>query len=78
MLMLTLLPCLHHLLDRAVALEAGQAVDEEGAVEVVDLVLSGGGEQAAHLVLMTGTVEVGPAQPHRVGALDLRVLTPST
>src|SRR4051812_2301340 len=60
-------------LDDAVALELGDMVDEQDAVEVVDLVLDAGREQALGLDLVGLAVEVEILEPHLGGALDILV-----
>src|SRR5262249_42509932 len=53
------------------ALEPADAVDEEDAVEVVDLVLEAHGLEVFGLDLDRVPVEVGRAQAHALRALDL-------
>src|SRR5262245_8245922 len=60
-------------LDDAVALELGQVIDEQHAVEVVDLVLQAGGEQPVRLDLMRLAVEIREANLHERRPLDLLV-----
>src|SRR5690606_32917249 len=50
----------HH----TVALELGQVIDEENAVEMVNLVLQAGGEQPVRLDLLLLAIEVEIAHPH--------------
>src|SRR3981081_4811240 len=54
-------------LDDALALEPGDRVDEQDAVEVVDLVLDAGREQALGLDLLGLAVEVEILEPHLGG-----------
>src|SRR4051812_41074834 len=51
-------------LDDAIALELGDVIDEQHAVEVVDLVLDAGGEQAPGFDLVRLAVEVEVANLH--------------
>src|SRR5262245_41019086 len=64
---------LGELLRDAVALELGDAVDEELAVEVVHLVLDAGGVEALGLLLVQLPVEIEIFDPHLGGALDVLV-----
>ena len=55
------------LLDHPVALELGDVVDEENAVEMVDLVLQNGGQQALgqDLALLPLAIQRGSLDPSR-------------
>src|SRR5215210_6219020 len=57
-----------------VALELREVVDEQDAVEVVDLVLHAGGEEPVRILLDGRAVEVCVAEAHPVGALHLLVV----
>src|SRR5260370_13590662 len=59
------------LADDEVALEAAEAVDEEGAVEVVGLVLHGAGEELLTFHLEPVSVEILPAGLGPGGAIGL-------
>src|SRR5438445_12781207 len=64
---------LREFLDDAAALEPRDVVDEEHAVEVVDLVLQAGGEEAVRLQLLRLAVDIEILHPHLRGPLDLLV-----
>ena len=55
----------------AVALELGDMVDEQHAVEMVDLVLDAGGEQAVGLGQVRLAVEVEILEPYLGGPLHV-------
>ena len=61
---------LHH----AVALEFRQIVHKQHAVEMVDLVLAAGSEQALGVFLVHLAVEIGEAKAHLRRPLDLLVI----
>src|SRR6476659_285165 len=65
---------LGELLDHPVALQLRQVVDEQHAVELVDLVLDAGREQSAGLDLLLLAVEVAELHAHPVRPLDLGVV----
>src|SRR3954454_22427044 len=65
---------LRKFLDHAVALQLRQIVDEQHAVEVVDLVLDAGGEQPLGVLLVYLAVEIGETNTHLRRALDLLVI----
>src|ERR1700677_5266488 len=61
-------------LDHPVALELGDVVDEENAIEMVDLMLQNGGEQALGQNLAFLPLAVEGAGAHGRGTLDLGVI----
>src|ERR1700677_4764252 len=61
-------------LDHPVPLELGDVVDEENAIEMVDLMLEYGGEQALGQDLAFLPLAVEGAGAHRRGTLDLGVI----
>ena len=66
--------CLGQLLEHHVALQAADMVDEEHPVQMVDLMLHAGGEQAGQLFLMRGAGFVLPADTARCRALHIGIL----
>src|SRR5262245_5704114 len=68
---LLLAKLLHALAHVHAALEPADAVDEEDAVEVVDLVLEAHRLEPLGLDLERVAVEIGRAQAHALGALDV-------
>src|SRR4051812_23536844 len=65
---------LRKFLDHAVALQLRQIVDEQHAIEVVDLVLDAGGEQPVGVLLVHLAVEIGKAEADLRRALDLFII----
>src|SRR5436309_2485374 len=61
-------------LQHAVAFQLGEVVDEQHAVEVIDLVLDAGGIKALGVLFMHLAVEIGETHAHPRGALDLLVI----
>src|SRR5438105_295042 len=54
----------------AIALQFREIIDEQFAVEMIDLVLDAGREQAGRFFFVHLAVEIGVAEPHGRGALD--------
>src|SRR5438270_5611409 len=65
--------CFFPLRHRRPALERAQVVDEELAVEVVDLVLEAASEELGPGRLVLGAVLVGGANGHATGAVDIAI-----
>ena len=61
------------LLDDAIALEFGNVVDEQHPVEVIDLVLDAGGEQALGILFMQVAVEIELFDFHPCRPFDVLV-----
>ena len=62
------------LLQHAVALQLRQIIHEQHAVEMIDLVLDAGGEQAVGVFLVHLAVEIGEAHAHLRRPLDFLVI----
>src|SRR3954454_7688751 len=58
----------------AVALQLREIIHEQHAVEMIDLVLNAGGEQALGILLVQLAVEIGEADPHPRRSLDFLVV----
>src|SRR5262245_41026887 len=57
-------------LDHPLALEPRDMVDEQHAVEMIDLVLQAGGKEPARLQLLLAAIDVEILDPHLRGPLD--------
>src|SRR5260370_40879278 len=62
------------LLGDAIAFQLRNVVDEQLAIEMIDLMLDTGRKQPGRLLLMGLAIKVGVAKPHCRGPLDLFVI----